>query len=245
MTEFREGMTWLCLLSSTDARARNIETNSLNLGGQSLNYWCEVIWNPGIVGQQDICVCYDCICLMVWFHDMVLLIHVWTSQPVWTGIIPGNCQTITWELCSLCRLITPCDVDCLCAKMNQQFRGVQGDVIVGMTNVVKDNGLKRCVGGCRCSLVHSPVNRIPIRVIGRFGYGRVSVGCADWLNGCAVLFISAGGVRIGYIRSAIRVRCSTDATPVTGSLVLFNMFHHLRILCCGMCFYLVVLWYGL
>ena len=51
---------------------------------------------------------------------------------------------------------------------------------------------------------------IPIRVIGRFGSRRVSVNASDWLNGCAVLFISVGGVRIGYIRSAVCIRQEGD-----------------------------------
>ena len=157
MTEFREGMTWLCLLSSTDAKAGHIGTSSMKLGGQSLDHWCGVIWNPGIVGQQDICVCYDCLCLIVWFRDMMLLVHVWTSRPAWTGMMPGNCRTITWELGLLRRLITPCDMDCLGAQMNQQFKGVQGHVLVRMTNRVENNRLKRCAGGCRSALGHCPV----------------------------------------------------------------------------------------
>ena len=177
----------------------------------------------------------DCLCFMVLFRDMVLLVHVWTSWPVWTGMIPGNCRTIAWELGSLRRLIKSCDVDCLCAKMNQQFKGVQGDVIVEMTDRVESNRLQRCVGGCRSSLVHCPVGRIPFRVIGRFGCGRVSVGCSDWLHGCAVPFISARGVRIGYIKSAISVRCSTDAAPVTGSLVFFDTFDCLHGYCAAEC----------
>ena len=119
--------------------------------------------------------------------------------------------------------------------MNQQFKGVQGDVIVEMTDRVENNRLQRCAGGCRSSLVHCPVGRIPFQVIGRFGCGRVSVGCSDWLHGCAVLFISAGGVRIGYIRSAISVRCSTDAAPVTGSLVFFDTFDCLHGYCAAEC----------
>ena len=55
------------------------------------------------------------------------------------------------------------------------------------------------------------------------------------LNGCAVLFISAGGVRIGYIGSAISGRYSTDAAPVTGSLVFFATFDCLHGYCAAEC----------
>ena len=111
VTEFCEGMTWLCLLSSADAKARNIGTGSMELVGQSLDHWRGVIWNPGIAEQ-----------------------------------LPG----------SLRRLIMPCDVDCLHAEMNQQFKGVQGNVKVGMTDRVENNRLQWCAGGCRSSLVHCP-----------------------------------------------------------------------------------------
>ena len=58
------------------------------------------------------------------------------------GIIPGNCRTIAWELGLLRRLIMPCDVDCLYAGMNQQFKGVQGNVMVELTDKVENNRLQ-------------------------------------------------------------------------------------------------------
>ena len=45
---------------------------------------------------------------------------------------------------------------------------------------------------------------------------------ADWLYACAVLFIPAGDVRIGYIKSAVGRGQSTDAAPVTESLVFYT-----------------------
>ena len=90
-------------------------------------------------------------------------------------------------------------------------------------------------GGGGSSLVHCPVGRIPFRTIGRFGCGCVSVGRSDWLHACAVSFISAGGVRIGYIISAISVRYSIDAAPVTGSLVFFHTFDRLHRYCTAEC----------
>ena len=151
--------------------------------------------------------------LMVLFRDVVFLLHVWTS---WTGTIPGNYGTIAWELGSLCRLIQYCDMGCLCVIMNQKFNEVHSYIIMEMTDGIENYRLQRCADGCRGSLVQCLVGRIPFRVIARFGCGRVSVGRSDWLHECAVLFISVGGVRIGYIRSAINVKYSTDAAPVTG-----------------------------
>ena len=70
-------------------------------------------------------------------------------------------------------------------------------------------------------------------VIGRFGCVRGSVGCFDWLHGCAVIFVSPGGVRIGYIRRAMCGRSSTDA--VTGSLVFFAPLDCLDVYCAAEC----------
>ena len=55
---------------------------SMGLGGQSLDHWRGVIWDPGIIGQQGICVCYDCLCLMALFRTISLLMQDWTVWPV-------------------------------------------------------------------------------------------------------------------------------------------------------------------
>ena len=135
MTLSREGMTWICLLSSTDARTEENGAMSMELGGQSLDHWRGVIWDPGIVRQQSICVCYDCLCLMTLFRTMWLLVHDWAGWPVWTEIVSGYCRTITWEVGWLRSPITPCDVDRLCANMKRQIKEVQGDVVVEMTEI--------------------------------------------------------------------------------------------------------------
>ena len=55
---------WFCVLSSADAGGANDSDMATGLGGQSLDHWRGVIWDPGIVGQQCIRVCYDCLCLI-------------------------------------------------------------------------------------------------------------------------------------------------------------------------------------
>ena len=59
--------------------------------------------------------------------------------------------------------------------------------------------------------------RIPI--IGWAACGGGAVGCSDWLRVRGAVVISPGGVRIGYIRREPIGKSSTDAAPVTGSLV--------------------------
>ena len=71
----RGDMTWLCLLSSVDAGTVEDSLMSMRLGGQTLDHWRGVIWDPGIVGQQGICVCYDCLCLMALCRTISLLMQ--------------------------------------------------------------------------------------------------------------------------------------------------------------------------
>ena len=77
--------------------------------------------------------------------------------------------------------------------------------------------------------------RIPTLVIGKFGCVRASVGCCDWLKGCAVIFITVGVFWIGYIRGALWGGSSTDAAPVTGSLVSFTTLDFQNDSCAAEC----------
>ena len=61
-------------------------------------------------------------------------------------------------------------------------------------------------------------------VIGRIDCGCGPVDCSDWTRVRSTVDFSPGGVRIGYIRGALWDRCSTDAAPVTGSLVFSALF---------------------
>ena len=125
MTLSRDGMAWLCLLSSPDAGTGENGAMSMGLGGQSMDHRRGVIWDPGIVGKQSICVCYYCLCLMALFRTMWLLVHDWAGWPVWTGSVSGYCRTITWEVGCLRSLITPCDVNRLCAKMKGRSKKIR------------------------------------------------------------------------------------------------------------------------
>ena len=56
------------------------------------------------------------------------------------------------------------------------------------------------------------------------------IGCV-----CGAVIISPGGVRIGYIKRAMCGRSSTDAAPVTGSLVFFAPLDCLNLYCADEC----------
>ena len=62
-----------------------------------------------------------------------------------------------------------------------------------------------------------------------------SVGCSDWLKGCPVIFVAAGAVWIDYIRCTLWGGSSTDAAPVTGSLVFFAPWDCLDDYCAAEC----------
>ena len=89
---------WLCLLHF--ARSGNAWNNSVadRLGCRGLDHWRRVVWDPGIMGQQCLLVCYDCLCLMALFPDVMLLVHDWAALSMWTVTETGNCRIITWEL---------------------------------------------------------------------------------------------------------------------------------------------------
>ena len=56
-------------------------------------------------------------------------------------------------------------------------------------------------------------------------------GSSDWLRVRGAVITSPGGVRIGYIRKALCGRSSTDAAPVTGSLVFSAPLDYLDVYC--------------
>ena len=61
-------------------------------------------------------------------------------------------------------------------------------------------------------------------VIGRLNYKNGLVNYSDWSRVSGVVDFLPGEVRIGYIRKALWDISSTDATPVTGSLVFSVLF---------------------
>ena len=102
---------WLCLLYF--ARPGSTWDNSVEarVDCTGLDHWRGIVWDPGIVGQQCLCVCYDCLCLMALFCDAMLWVQDWAALSTSTGTDTGYCRTITWELGCLGSINPPCDVD--------------------------------------------------------------------------------------------------------------------------------------
>ena len=198
------------------------------LNGRKLYHWHSVVWDPGIVGSHALSVCHDCLCLMALFRAVMSLVHDWAEWSVWTGTGSGYCQTITWEGGYLPRLGPPCDVDRLCDYMAWQ---IKCPVMVIMLDRDENNGPQRCACKRRTSLGVLSAGRIAHMAIGRIDCGGGPVDCSDWTRVCGVVDFLPGGVRIGYKRRALWDRSSTDAAPVTGSLVFSDLFVCLDVYC--------------
>ena len=162
---------------SAGAGSVNNEIVAIGLDGQRLDHWRGVVWDPGIVGQHGLFVCYDCLCLMALFRAVMSLVHDWAEWSVWTGAVSGYCQTITWEVGYLPRLHPPCGVDRLCDYMAWQ---IKGSVVVVMTDRDENDSPQRCACMRGTSLGVLSTGRIPIMVIGRIDCGGGPVDCSDW-----------------------------------------------------------------
>ena len=77
---------WLCLLHSASSGNAWGGDNSFaaRVGCRGLDHWKGVVWDPGIMGQQYLLVCYDCLCLMALCRDAMLLAHDWAALSMWT-----------------------------------------------------------------------------------------------------------------------------------------------------------------
>ena len=103
--------------------------------------------------------------------------------------------------------------------------------MVMMTDRNDSNSLQWCACVCGTLLGVLSAGRIPIMVIGWIGCGGCHVGCSDWLRVRGPVVISPGGVGISCIRKALCGRSSTDAPPVTGSLVFSAPLDYLDVYC--------------
>ena len=85
---------WVCLLYSAGAGSMNKGTVAIGLDGQMLDHWRAVVWDPGIVCQHGLSVCYDCLCLMAFFRAVMSLVHDWAEWSVWHGQYLGIAEQL-------------------------------------------------------------------------------------------------------------------------------------------------------
>ena len=102
----------------------------IGLGG--LDHWRGIVWDPGIVDEQCLHVCYDCLCLTALFRDAMLLFHDWAALSMWTGNETGYCRTITLELGCLGSINPPCDVDRFFGCDEWKIKELEAVVTVGV-----------------------------------------------------------------------------------------------------------------
>ena len=155
-------------------------------------------------------------------------VHDWAEWSVWTETGSGYYRTITWLFGYLPRLCPPCDVDRLCDYMEWQ---IKGPVMIIMLDWDENNSPQRCAGKRGTFLGVLSAGRIPCLVIGRINCGGDPVDSSDWTRVCGAIDFSPGEVRIGYIGRAMLDRSSTDAAPLTGSLVFSVLIVCLDVCC--------------
>ena len=114
---------------------------AIRLHGNGLDHWRGVVWGPGIVGQQFLHMCYDCLCLMALFRTMMLVVHDWAAWSLWTGTESGYCRTITWELGYWRSINQLCDVDRLYHLNEWQIKALE---VVVITDGNDNNRFQRC-----------------------------------------------------------------------------------------------------
>ena len=141
---------------------------------------------------------------------------------------------ISWPICDLPIHIGDGDVDlshgdtervCLLYRLCDYMAWhIKGPGVVIMLDRDENNSPQRCACMRRTSLGVLSTGRVPLMVIGRIDCGGGPVDYSDWTRVCSTVDFSPGGVRIGYIRGALWDRYSTDAAPVTGSLVFSALF---------------------
>ena len=190
---------WLCLLYSASSGSARDDTIAIILDDKGLDHWRGVVWDPGIVGQQCLHACCDCLYLMALFRAMMLLVRDWAAWSLCTGTESGYCRTITWELGYWKSINPPCDADHLCNRDEWQIKAME---VVVITDGNDYNRLQRCAGVCGTYLGVLSAGTIAIKVIGLFDCGGGPAGCSDWLSVRSTVVIRLGGVRIIYIRRA-------------------------------------------
>ena len=61
---------WFCRLYSAGSGSVGNKTMAIRLDGYGVDHWRGVVWDPVIVGQQCVHVCYDCLCLIALFRKV-------------------------------------------------------------------------------------------------------------------------------------------------------------------------------
>ena len=213
---------------------RQLRDNSVaaRLDCTGLDHWRGIVWDPGIVGQQCLHVCYDCLCLMALFRDAMLLVHDWAALSTWTGTETGYWLAITWELRFLGSINPPCDVDRFCGRDEWQIKELEVVVTPSGGNDIR---FQQCACARETSVSVISAGMLPILVIGLSDCVGGPLGCSDWLvrlswwawlasrrmSVRSAVVVYPGGVRIVYIRRALTGSSSLDAAPVTGSLLFY------------------------
>ena len=97
------GEDLLCLLIfSSQGNAVNLPVVG-GLDWRGLTHWRGIVWDPGIIGVPRLRLCYDCLCLITLFPNVLLFVRGQTDSSARCLKDIGDWRTISWELGSLGR----------------------------------------------------------------------------------------------------------------------------------------------
>ena len=128
---------WLCVLYSASSGSSWDNSVAAGLDCKGLGHWRGIAWDPGLVGGRCLHVCYDCLCVIALFRDVMLLVHNWAALSPWTGTGIRYCQTNTWEVGYLGSIYLPCDVDRFFGRDEWQIKELEVVVTAGGDDVIR------------------------------------------------------------------------------------------------------------
>ena len=121
------------------------------------------VWDPGGVCMPRLMLCYDCLCLITLYQDILLYSHGQACLPALFLKDIGCWRTIDWELGSVGRVHAPChEALSFCVDVGQ----IKSRWMVIMPSWVIDALFLQCVGTCGTTVsVVAPVG-VAIQVTG-------------------------------------------------------------------------------
>ena len=110
---------WLCLLYSASSGSACDNSDAAGLDCKGLDHWRGIVRDPGIVGSRCLHLCYDCLCLIAWLRDAMILVRDWAALSTKIGT---EC---------LGSIVMYCDVDRFFDRNEWQIKELEAVVTPG------------------------------------------------------------------------------------------------------------------
>ena len=130
------------------------------------------------MGKRCLHVCYDCLCLIAFFRDAMILVHDWAALSTWIMTVIRNWRTITCELGCLGSINTAyCMARFFCCD-GWQIEDLEA---VMMPSGADDIRFLLCARERETSEGVIAPGMLLILVIGLLDCVGDPLGCSDWL----------------------------------------------------------------